>query len=238
MNAPVVDPTYRPLGLESDLANQNFAGARNPDDLLWVKFYMKAVPDNYQSELQKRPIFRDEVWVEIRTPGNNLLTIETPADDTHKIRFARHWALFQQTHRSDGQSIGTPIEQWALLRPSQVQELKAIQFFTVEQIANAPDGNLQNIGMIAGMGWNALRDKARQYLHSAQMQANAAEQEAKEKALTDALAAEKAAREESEKRHTQEMAEMKALLQSLANPPRNKGGRPRKVKPPEAPTGA
>jgi len=45
MNA-VVDPSYRPLGLETDVSNRNFAGAaRTPMTSLWVQFTTEGVAE-------------------------------------------------------------------------------------------------------------------------------------------------------------------------------------------------
>ena len=147
------------LGLETDVGNPNFAGARNPDDLLWVQFSMKAMPNNFLSrpENQGRPIFQDEVWIEIRVPGNQLLTIERPKEHSDEFRFPRQWAFFQQTKGADGQEVGTPLTQWSLLTPARIQELRAQRFYTVEQIAFASDDQLKSLGMGPGMAPTAFR---------------------------------------------------------------------------------
>lgn len=172
----VVDPQYRALGLETDLANPNFAGARNPDDLLWVQFAMKPIPNTFRTQQEGRPIFEDQLWIEIRVPGNNLLTIERPANDSDQIRFPRQWAYFQQTHGKDGQNVGTPLSQWPLLRPSQVEELRALKFYTVEQVAFASDEQLRGMGMGPGMAPSAFRERAKLYLETARDSAVAAKQ--------------------------------------------------------------
>lgn len=233
----VVDPGYRALGLESDMANQNFAGARNPDDLLWVQFSVKPVQNNFKTLEQGRPIFEDQLWIEIRTPGNALTIIERPADDGDKLRFPRQWAYFQQTHSSDGQNVGTPLTQWPILRPSQIEELKALKFYTVEQVAFASDEQVGRVGMVAGMAPLAFRERAKLYLETAKGSALAAQQEEEKKALHDALAAEKAAREESEKRHAAEMAELRQLLSLAARGGKRKYTKKHKTEPvEEAPT--
>lgn len=172
----VVDAGHRPLGLETDMANQNFAGARNPDDLLWVQFSMKPIPNNFRSEVEGRPIFEDQMWIEIRVPGNQLLTIERPVTEQDKFRFPRHWAYFQQTKGPDGQNVGTPLAQWPLLRPSQVEELRALKFYTVEQVSLASDDQLKTLGMGPGMAPSAFRERAKLYLETARDNQVAAKQ--------------------------------------------------------------
>lgn len=222
----VVDPTHRMLGMESDLANRNFAGAMNPDDALWVQFTMKAMPDSFQSQNAGRPIFRDELWVEIRVPGRQDLTIERPAEEGDKVRFHRQWAFFQQTHSADGQQVGTPLSQWPLLRPSQIEELRAMKFHTVEQIALASDEQINRLGMLAGMSPFSFRDRAKLYLDTANDNAAALKAEEEKKALQAQLQAEKEAREALEAKHAGEMAELRALIAQATAPKRR--GRPPK----------
>lgn len=164
---PVADPMHRPLGLETDMANPNFAGARNPDDLLWVQFSMKAIQNGFRSQEQGRPIFEDQLWIEIRVPGNALTIIERPAIEEDKRRFPRQWAYFEQTHGKDGQNVGTPLNQWPLLRPAQIEEIRALKFYTVEQLAFASDQQISTLGMAGGMAPMALRERAKLYLEAA-----------------------------------------------------------------------
>jgi hypothetical protein len=206
---PVVDPMHRPLGLETDMANPNFAGARNPDDLLWVQFSMKPIQNNFRSQEAGRPIFEDQLWIEIRVPGNALTIIERPALEEDKRRFPRQWAWFEKTHGTDGQNVGTPLSQWPLLRPSQVEEMRALKFYTVEQVAFASDQQVGTVGMIGGMNPLALRERAKLFLESA-----------KDTALAVKQADEIKRRDEEMAKMRQEMAEMKSLLEAATKPQR------------------
>ena len=195
------------LGLETDVNNQNFVGARNPDDALWVKFETRPMPDNVRSQAEGRPIFNDETWIEIRIPGNPHLTIERPKEPSDEIRWPRHWAYYKQTSGEGGEQAGTPIAQWPMLRPSQVEMLKAQKFYTVEQIALASDENIGKLGMSVGMGPLEFRSRAKVFLETSKDSAFASKQQ-----------------QELEKRDA-EMAEMKkqiadltALLQSATAP--------------------
>lgn len=184
----VVDPSHRQEGIATDMANAMFQGARNPDDLLHVRFYIKSIQDNFQTEKQGRPIFIDETWIEIKVPGNNLSKIERPKYREDEFRFPRHWAYFQQTHGKDGVSIGTPLSQWSLLRPAQVEELKGLQFYTVEQVAQASDEQLRIMGMGPGMAPAAFRERARLYLENAKDTALAVRQAEEIKKRDEAIA--------------------------------------------------
>lgn len=208
----VVDPTHRQLGMESDVNNQNFAGARNPDDLLWVQFTVKPMQNNFLTNAQSRPIFEDQTWIEIRIPGNQHLTIERPIERGDEFRFPRQWAFFQQTHGPDGQNVGTPLTQWPFLRPSQVEELKALRFYTVEQVAFASDDQLKSMGMGPGMGPTAFRERAKLYLESAKDSALAVKQAEQIKARDQEIADLKAAQQVLAQTQAQEMKELRALI--------------------------
>lgn len=150
--------------LASDINNREFVGAANPDSLLHVTFYTKAVRDNYKSEKEGRPIFLDVPYVRILTPGNQLSEIDTPAREDHKRRFPLHWAAFENSQGVGEQIVGTPVGEWTAITRSEAESLKAMKFFTVEQIAGASDLQSQRLGMNSTM----LRQKAKAFLAAAQ----------------------------------------------------------------------
>ena len=125
---------------------------------------MKSVLNNYETEKNGRPIYFELPYIQIMTPGNQLSIIDTPAREEHKIRFPRHWAIFQNSQTSPDQIVGTPLESWPMITRSQAEELKGIKFFTVEQIAGASDEQIQRLGMNAPM----MRQKAKAYLLQAE----------------------------------------------------------------------
>lgn len=146
------------MALDSDVSN--------PDSRLHVQFYAKPVQNLFQTQVQGRPIFEDHDFIKIYVPGDNTTVIDTFALDEHKGRFPLHWAHYQNTHGANMES-GTQLSAWSLLTPAQVEELRALKFFTVESVATASDMQLQRIGMIAGMAPTAFRDRAKRYLKAA-----------------------------------------------------------------------
>jgi ribosomal protein L29 len=211
--------------LASDDNNPAFVGATDPDARLHVIFFKKPIQNAFKTEKEGRPIFEDAVMVKIMVPGDTLSIIETPVRDEHKRRFPKHWAYFESTQGADNLQQGTPLSQWPILQPSQVEELKALKFYTVENIANAGDDHLSRIGMAGGMGHFALREKAIRYLTVAKDVATVdhAKQE---------LEAFKAQAAEKEAKHAAEMEELRKQVAALAAlaVPKKGPGRPRKVK--------
>lgn len=189
------------MAIESDV--------RGADENLYAEFYIKPVKQNFASEEAGRPIFADVVYVKIMTPSDQLTQIDTIAREDHKARFPRQWAYFQNKQAGVQQVVGTPVGEWPQLTASAAEELRALKFFTVELIANANDGQLQKIGMIAGMSPHSLRDKARAFLNLATDSAEEAKREAELQALREENEKIKA---ETDKKLAEMQEQMKALL--------------------------
>jgi len=137
------------------------------DSRLAVTFYKRSMKQEDESMAAGRPIFKEFDFVRICVPGDNLTEIDTYANESHKARFPRQWAHYQNQVGNQEQVIGTPIEEWTIISRSQADELKGIKFHTVESVANASDQQLQRIGMIAGMNPYTFRDKAKAFLNLA-----------------------------------------------------------------------
>ena len=155
----------------------------NADSRLAVTFYKRSVKQEDESIAAGRPIFKEFDFVRICVPGDNLTEIDTYANESHKQRFPRQWAHYQNQVGSQEQIIGTPIEQWPLVTRSQAEELKGIKFRTVEDVANCSDQQLQRIGMIAGMSPHSFREKAKAFLNLANDSAEISQREAELQAL-------------------------------------------------------
>ena len=153
--------------LASDLNNPEFAGAVNPDSRLYVTFYKKPQENAFQSQINGRPIFEDVVFCRIIAPGDSLAIPDAPANEDDKRRFPLQWQHFLNTGGNEETTSGTPLASWPLLTRSQVEELRSMKFFTVEQVANASDQQITRIGMLAGMGAFAFREAADRYLRVA-----------------------------------------------------------------------
>jgi hypothetical protein len=140
--------------------------ANNPDSRLNVKFYQRAISNEFKSILEGRPIMEMADFVIIEVPGDNLTVIDTFAVDEHKKRFPVQWARYQN-EKTDGDVEGTLLHDWPILNSAVAAELKHFRFYTVEQIAAASDAQLNTLGMAAGMSPLSLRDKAKAFLSSA-----------------------------------------------------------------------
>jgi hypothetical protein len=138
----------------------------NPDSRLNVKFYQRAINNEFKSNLEGRPIMEMRDFIIIEVPGDNLTVIDTYAVDEHKKRFPVQWARYQN-EKTNGDVEGTLLHDWPILNAAIAAELKHFKFYTVEQIALASDAQLNTLGMVAGMSPLGLRDKAKAFLSSA-----------------------------------------------------------------------
>lgn len=153
--------------LASDANNPQFVGAHDPDMVHSVTFYKRAVEQPFESSEKGRPIFREELYTQIFTPGNQFNIVDRPTREDDKQRFPRQWAAYQNAHSGDQREIGTPLSAWAFLNSAQVEELKYFKFFTVENIANASDSQIASMGMSGGIAPTSLRERAKAFLGAA-----------------------------------------------------------------------
>ena len=132
----------------------------NPDDSLLVKFYIDTVQDDAATKEQGRPIFKEVEMIDIRVPGsrNNVVRVARPYD---KERFPRHYAAFKNRTSMEGIE-GTPLAEWPIITRSRVEELAFLNIKTVEQLANMPDSNAQQV-----MGFYGLKQQAKDWLEKA-----------------------------------------------------------------------
>ena len=135
----------------------------------------------------------DMDFITITVPGNRDLVIHTPVTDFYQWRFPHEYDLFKRG--KEAAVVGTPLDMWPHLQPSQIAELKHQGIRTIEQLATLSDS-------VSGVlrGFYALKHKAQQYLDDAkdknaaavvraQMDEQAERHKAEMKAMEDRFAA-------------------------------------------------
>ena len=193
------------MAIESDV--------QNADSRLAVQFYKKSMKQEDASNEAGRPIFKEFDFVRIMIPGDNLTEIDTYAQDSHKQRFPRQWAHYQNQVAGHEDIVGTPLDQWPQVTRSQAEELRGLKFYTVEAIADCSDQQLQRIGMVAGMSPHNFRLKAKAFLNLANDSAEVAQRESELQALKEENAKIKA---ETDAKLTAMQEQMSALLAAVA----------------------
>ncbi len=140
----------------TDVAEWNdFNGKKTGQTI--ILFYDREVQNAKKTLEAGRPIFEMKTYIRKITPGDQLLEIDRPLRDQDKLDFPREWQNYEQ--KQTAKVDGTPLEEWPLVTRSQVAELRAMNIFTVEHVANLNDGIAHKI-----MGFHGMRQKAQDFL--------------------------------------------------------------------------
>jgi hypothetical protein len=129
---------------------------------LWVEFYPGKRLNEFRSSETGKPEFDLIPFIKKCNPGDPTNVIERPVREEDKNEYPGQWSAYERrtTYRPES---GTPIEDWPRLDVATVAKLKALEFHTVEQIAECSDQQCQRIGM----GCYEMRTKAAAYIASA-----------------------------------------------------------------------
>lgn len=179
---------------EAGWRNESF-GESNTGKM-FVFFHTVQRKNNFKSAQEKRPVFEPKVFIKKLVPGDNSLVIDRPMREGDAEQFPVEWARFEQN--KEATASGTPIAAWPELSETQQAEFRALNIFTIDQVANLPDSSASKI-----MGFHDLRTKARSFLlahtDSERVQKILAEKQAQDEEMA-ALKARLAALESAPKR--------------------------------------
>jgi hypothetical protein len=146
---------------------------RDPDEDLVVVFDNHAILNEAKTLAAGRKIYDDMVVCKIRTPGSKDETVQPafmqstwgidpqtgyPAPITYAERFKHQYRQFKQ-HQTQTKS-GTPLTETPFLSPARCAELRALNVYTVEQLAHMDGQELKNLGP----GGRDLKNKAEEYI--------------------------------------------------------------------------
>lgn len=123
-------------------------------------FYLKTVKDPARSADAGRPIHASVEYIKIRVPGSRD-EVDRPSRPEDYTRFSPAYAAFKAGDKE--QVTGTPLKVWPRISEPQVEDLRHLKIYTVEQLASVADSNLQALGP----GGRSLRDEAKAFLELA-----------------------------------------------------------------------
>ncbi len=132
-----------------------------------VQFFKKPILIPNKSEELKRPVYEEYDYIKIQVAGERDY-FEGPVNEQHRAEFPNEWQAYQCGAQMT--VSGTPLEEWPQMRPGIVNQLKALEVFTVEALAGLSDVQLQKIP-----NGSKLRQDAREYLTRASDAASSAE---------------------------------------------------------------
>ncbi len=169
----------------------------NQEDVaLGVRFYNDAIQNEAKSQEQGRAIFDEVEMIEIAFPGDKNRKLITRADTTTTIRldgriqhityrerFPEAYDHWKTT--GEGRFVsGTPLSEVGFLSAAQKAELGAMNIYTVETLAALDGSQLKSLKM-NGSEW---KQKAQDFLDSADARVQLASKEAEIQALKAQLA--------------------------------------------------
>jgi len=146
---------------------------RDPDELLVVTFKHIAIHNETRSLAEGRPIYEDVEVCEIRSAGSKDIKVFPSTDvcrwvddpytgsqrkESYAERF-RH--QYQQFKRDATQTkVGMPLDIAPFLSDARRAELRALNVYTVEQLAAIDGIELKNLGP----GGREMKNKAEEYI--------------------------------------------------------------------------
>lgn len=162
------------------------------NDAARPRFFKQPVHNKAKSDEENRPIFDTREMVEVKIPGDRNFSFVSEIEDEHRTRWPKEYEAFQKG--LEIATTGTPLEEWPnpQLTEGRIEELKHMNVFSVEDLANVADRDGPNLGM----GWRELRAQAIAWLENAEDGAKTAKMAAEIERLKqqiEALMAEKAA---------------------------------------------
>ncbi len=120
------------------------------DEKLIVQFRNDAKLNQFETKKQGFPVYEDRTVVDILMPADRQSKLTVPADSvwqdgvTYAERFAEQYRRFMG---GDAQTInGTPLAEAPFLTEAQRSQLRALDVYTVQQLAGLEGKPLQNLG--------------------------------------------------------------------------------------------
>ncbi len=155
---------------------------KGPDGTV-LRFFERATKNGFQSEKAGRPIFDNVLLAEVMVPGSRESTPEVEIErvycaeagtgDGPEGRIVERYPAYDKyaeqianykTKNGLGLVVGTPLSQWGTLDAGTTATYIAAGIFTVEQLAQLSDGQLQNLGL----GARVLREQAQAFINGRQ----------------------------------------------------------------------
>lgn len=130
---------------------------QNAPDNRFVTFAAKSVPDKAKSIAEGRPMFKQQIFITVQTPGDNLNVPTRLATDADAAEFPRQWEAFKAGREAVPE--GTLLSVMFPNNPELVDMFRAQKVFVVEQLAGMSDSEGQRF-----MGFQKMKQDATAFL--------------------------------------------------------------------------
>jgi hypothetical protein len=125
----------------SEQQQTNHAGGRRPN----VRFFVAYNLNSVKSANEGKPVYDEITSVSIKFAGMDETVRRV--EEMDKANYPREWEAFSKGIEAIAE--GTPLSEWAMIPASAAKELNHFGFFTIEQLAEAPDAAKAKIGTLA-----------------------------------------------------------------------------------------
>lgn len=115
------------------------------DESLVVLFYWKSIIDHEKSLQQGTPIYKNQEYVTIFRPGEQMNKIDRPVENQDKFRFDRQWQNF--VNKKTQVPEGTPVDVLFPNLPAVADNLRSQGVYTIQQLAQLTAHAIDTIGM-------------------------------------------------------------------------------------------
>ena len=131
----------------------------NSNDGTFPIFHHVTRLDQEATDAAGANVYKKLVYVEIIAPGNDKERMDRAVKPEDKVRWPEAWRSFEA---GDEEPVfdGMPITEWTMADRHLAQTLKESNVFTVEQLANVADIDIQMLGP----GMTQLKVRARKWV--------------------------------------------------------------------------
>lgn len=228
----------------------------NTKDIAFPRFHSVHKKNEFRSAATGKAEYDKKHYVEITTPGDTRSVIDREVQERDKARWPREWTAYLNGEELAPE--GTPLEMWPQVDIGQIEELKRFRVRSVEQLSTINDTALGNMPMgtrslrdkaivwleqaKSGSGMTKLvaeNEKLRNQLEAMQEQINSLAAIARAAQAAPPAAPVEGAQTATPGQPMPTPADIAKLVadsvaaamaaQAAAAPPKNKGGRPKKV---------
>jgi hypothetical protein len=127
---------------------------------LFAHFFMEAVPDSEESVKQGRPIYKEEEFIRIMVPGDQLNVTVREVREIDKDTYPEQYTAFKR--RQEQPLVGTPLDKIPFLSKARVLEFHALGLKTAEHVRDMSDAVAQKF-----MDAHGLRKRIGDFLQAA-----------------------------------------------------------------------
>lgn len=128
-----------------------------------VQFRTEPKKAQAKSREKGRPVYEDIDVIEIRNPADQFTVIVRAATEQDKRTYRKAWTAYSNEKKAD-KVEGTLLREWRGITRAQAQEAAYFKILTVEQLAEADEETVADLGI----EWYELKKDAELYLRDTQ----------------------------------------------------------------------